>query len=242
MSNNFKSPCGMTEAKFAWPSTPTYRDNIQKGFNNLDFFLTINKESPNYFWAHQFFFLEGNGGYMGLQSSALFKGEVTKIAIFSIWDSINAQPAKGGTAEQFDNEGNGYSCKIKFNWESEKQYRIRLGKFGIAGKLNENNWWGAWVLDTLTLKEEFIGKMQLPASWKCLTSNSVNFVEYWGLQDGQVHSCSEIPYTKATFTFPTLENGTVKPTNVKYQTYGDCSSIAKINKTISNGYEVETGL
>jgi len=241
MSNKFKSPCGMTSANFTWPSSPSYRDKTQQGFYNLDFYLTIDKEASNYFWAHQFGFLAGDGGYIGLQTSALFKGEITKIAIFSIWKAKNAEPAIGGSAELFGHEGTGYSCKIKFNWIEGRQYRIRLWELWDARKPNEDEWWGAWVLDTTTLKEEFIGNILLPASWKWLKSNSTNFVEYWGLQDGRIHSCNEIPYTKATFGFPTLENGTVKPTNVYYQTYGDCSSIAKIKSTSSNSYEVETG-
>ena len=36
---DFKSPCGMTSAHFVWP------DVYPQGYNNIDFFLTINEES-----------------------------------------------------------------------------------------------------------------------------------------------------------------------------------------------------
>jgi len=232
----------MAVANFKWPASPSYWNNTQQGFYNLDYFITINKEAPNYFWAHQFRFLEGDGGYMGLQTSADFKGETTKIALFSIWKAIDAAPAPDGIAEPFGHEGSGYSCRIKYNWIEGRQYRIRLWELWDARKPNEDEWWGAWVLDTVTLEEEFIGKILLPATWKWLISGSQNWVEYWGMQDGQRHPCSQIPYTKATYSFPTLENGTIQPKSVSYKTYGDCSSVAKIKNTGTNSFEIETGL
>lgn len=231
---DFKSPCGMTSAQFEWPAVSA------QGFYNLDFFLTVNKEAPNYYWAQQFYFVDGQSGYMGLQTSARFNGEQTKVAIFSIWDAKNASKAPNGMSEFFGHEGSGYSCRIPFDWKEGTQYRIRLWQLGKEE--NGDTWWGAWAKDIQNDTEEFIGKILVPASWKGLKSTTINFVEYWGMQDGQRHPCSDIPYVNTTFAFPSMNNGTVQPGSVGYQAYGDCASIAKIGATGSNLYQVETGI
>ena len=236
MNTSFKSPCGMTAAYFDWPDSRI--DEEPKGYYNVDFFLTIDKEAQNYFWAHQFPFIEGEVGYMGLQSG---DHGLSKTAIFSIWKAKGAQGTNNGTAIPFDHEGSGYSCRINYNWFEGRKYRIRLWEIE-KDITSRGKWWGAWVLDTVMLQEEYIGKILVPLSWGRISRNTVSFVEFWGLQDGRLYSCSEIPYSKATFNYPSVNNGTILPSNISYNAYGDCAIVAKITGTENDTYTTETGL
>ncbi len=234
---SFKSPTYIATAIFNWP--PLSSDS--KGYNNLDFFLTIEREAPNFYWAHQFSFKNGKIGYMGLQTSASFKGEQqTKIAIFSIWDAKNAE-SPNGYSEAFGHEGSGYSCRIKYNWQEGRKYRVRIWELNIAEAPNSGTWWGAWVMDMESGKEEFIGKILVPESWQRLANQSYNFTEYWGSQDGNRHPCNIIGYTNTVYDSPTMSNGTVKPTETIYERNDGCASLTKINQIGPNTYRVEAG-
>ena len=70
---NKLTPGGMIAVKHQWPASPTYWDGQQQGFYNLDTFVTIDKAPENsyYFWAQQFWFIGGDGGYIGLQPVAI---------------------------------------------------------------------------------------------------------------------------------------------------------------------------
>jgi len=77
------------------------------GFYNFDVLLTIAVdpgEQSFYYWAHQFHFKDGDGGYMGLQTNGNMQGEwIGKMAIFSILKALEAElghppPAGGVTA------------------------------------------------------------------------------------------------------------------------------------------------
>ncbi len=234
---SFESPTYIASAIFNWPQLPTN----SKGYNNLDFFLTVEKEAPNFYWAHQYSFVNGKTGYMGLQTSASFKGEQTKIAIFSIWDAKSAQSAANGYSEVFGHEGSGYSCRIKYNWQEGRKYRVRVWELGIAEAPDSGTWWGAWVMDMTTEKEEFIGKILVPESWQWLENTSYNFTEYWGAQDGKRHPCSSIGYTNTIYDYPTMANGAVKPTKAIFERNDECASLTKTGQIGQNIYQVEAG-
>lgn len=232
----FKSPTYIASAVFNWPQL----DATSKGYNNLDFFLTIEKEAPNFYWAHQFSFKNGKNGYMGLQTSASFKGEQTKIAIFSIWEAKSAL-SPNGFSEAFGHEGFGYSCRIKYNWQEGRKYRVRVWELGTADSPESGTWWGAWVMDMKTEREEFIGKILVPQSWQWLASKSYNFTEYWGAQDGSRHPCSSIGYTNTSYDSPTMGNGTIIPIKTVYERNDECATLTKINQIEANTYRVEAG-
>lgn len=232
----FKSPTYIAATVFEWPPL----NANSKGYNNLDFFVTIEREAPNFYWAHQFAFKNGKLGYMGLQTSASYKGEQTKIAIFSIWEAKTVE-SPNGFGEAFGHEGFGYSCRIKYNWQEGRKYRVRIWELGIAEAPNSGTWWGSWVMDMETGKEEFIGKILVPETWQWLTNHSVNFTEYWGTQDGNRHPCSIIGYTKTIYDFPTMANGAVKPTKAIYERKQECASLTKTGQIGPNTYNVEGG-
>lgn len=238
---NSVTPGGMISVKHQWPPEPV--TDKQKGFYNLDTYLTIDKAPATksyYFWAQQFWFDAGNGGYMGLQTGGSLAGKEQKIAIFSIWDALDAKPGTGkdAYAGPFGGEGVGYCCKIAYDWKEATEYRLRLFEIADERKPNEPEWWGAWVMDTGTKEESFIGQIQVPASWNWMTSNTNFFVEYFL----QVPSCDQIPYAKATLHMPTRDNGTVRPTGApSLETYGHCKSAARVSLGAGNSAICETG-
>ena len=84
-------------------------------------------ETTSYFFAQQFWFADGDGGYMGLQTNGVIGSEaVGKMLIFSIWEALGAAPGPDATCQTFGGEGVGYSCRLPFDWQPDVAYRLRL--------------------------------------------------------------------------------------------------------------------
>jgi hypothetical protein len=234
------TPGGMAYVWYDWPRPlPVYWNGTQIGFYNFDVLLTIDVDpgtSAYYYWAHQFHFNNGDGGYMGLQTNGSMQGRwVGKMAIFSIWQAKAAQPGPGAACERFTGEGEGWSCRMQYKWVQGHAYRLRLWELCCADKPQQDEWWGAWIMDTTTGQEVFLGQIQVPSSWQWLDW-SVVWVEYYG----SVSDCSAIPYAKARFERPTADNGTFRPQNLTTD-YGRTCPNAKITPIGNQGAIFETG-
>jgi hypothetical protein len=74
----------------------------------MDQRLTVLGHSPgtHYFWSHQFGFIGGENGYLGLQVGSYPNN--TKIALFSIW---GANGADGPNCGPFVEGTPGYTCR-----------------------------------------------------------------------------------------------------------------------------------
>jgi len=87
------TPGHMAVIWYDWPQLPG------SGFYNFDVLLTIDVDpgmQSTYFWAHSFYFKNEEVGYIGLQTNGLIQGEwVGKMAIFSMWDALEAEPGLG---------------------------------------------------------------------------------------------------------------------------------------------------
>jgi hypothetical protein len=227
------TPGGLGYIHFYWPSSPVY-DNGQTGFYNFDVNLTI-EEAPTrgaYYWAHQFKFKDpGDGGYMGLQLV-----DEKKIAIFSIWNAIEAEASPIGYKVEFSGEGEGWSVRIPFDWEENVTYTLRVWELSNSNAPNEDEWWGAWVINLDTNEETYIGRIKIPGSWNWLDSWSVSWVEYFG----SVKNCKSIPYARARFEYPYADSHSVEPNNMITELGDRCSEYTKITQT-SKGCIMETG-
>lgn len=194
LQSNEITPGGMLYIQPVWPELPL---NQSIGFYNYDVDLKINEdpgENSSYFWANQFHFLDGDGGYIGLQTNGFMQGRwVGKMAIFSIWQALEAIPGSNSSCEWFGHEGEGLSCRIPYEWQKGHTYKLRVWVLDTDSSGNE--WWGAWIGDELTNESIYLGKILVPASWQWLDW-SIAWVEYYGL----VSSCQDIPYTHATFS------------------------------------------
>ncbi|MBA7587483.1 hypothetical protein ES708_29513 [subsurface metagenome] len=226
------TPGHMASTWYDWPQFPA------KGFYNFDVLLTIDVDpgiQSAYYWAHQFAFKNGEVGYMGLQTNGWMQGEsVGKMAIFSIWDALEAEPGPGASCEWFTGEGEGWSCRIKYNWVDGHTYCLRVEVYGIDEQ--ENEWWEAWIIDTSTIQETLIGKIKVPNSWQWLDDSSVVWVEYYG----QVNGCASTPYAKARFEQPTADNVSFTPQKLTPVIGTTCTN-ASITLLGNQGVAFETG-
>ncbi|MBS3788574.1 DUF3472 domain-containing protein [Candidatus Bipolaricaulota bacterium] len=233
------TPGGLAYVNYDWPCCPTYYNGTQVGFYNFDVFLTIEEAPPassHYFWAHQFDFKNGEGGYLGLQTRGMIKGEATgKVAIASIWHALDAKPGPNGSCEQFTHEGYGWSCRLRYDWKEGRSYRLRLWELQGAEHPNQDEWWVTAIKDTVTGDETTIGKFKVPAEWKWLHW-SISWVEYYGT----VEDCESIPYAKARFSRPSADAGDFTPEQTPQ--YGDKCTNSRVSLTHNpQGAILETG-
>ena len=228
------TPGGMAYMWYDWPQTSG------SGFYNFDVLLTIDVDPGTqsaYYWAHQFAFKNGEIGYMGLQTNGFMQGEwVGKMAIFSIWDALAAEPGPGALCEQFTGEGEGWSCRIPYNWVEGHTYCLRFWEVCCAEQPWEDEWWGAWIIDTSSNQETFLGKIKVPGSWQWMDNSSAVWVEYYG----QVNDCDSIPYAKARFEQPTADDDNFSPQELTSVIGTTCTN-AQIILLENKGVTFETG-
>jgi hypothetical protein len=165
----------------------TYVEIFWKNDNNynLDVDLTVTHAPDSaiiLFWAHQFSFVNGSGGYIGLQ----IVGSSRK-AIFSIWDAVRGEPGV-----RFTHEGEGWSIIIDHDWKIGERYRLRIWVLGREA--NGDEWWLGTVYEYSSGRETVIGKILVPELWGWLGSWSVTWIEYAGYQ-----TC-DVPFTRAEFS------------------------------------------
>lgn len=194
----FKS--GMTDSDIAsgtWTITSSsgppgtyveiFWDRDQNYNFDVDVEITDSPEQDAHvlFWAHQFGFVDGNGGYIGLQVVGS-----QKKAIFSIWDAIGGDPG-----HMIDEGGSVWSIVVDYDWKLGQKYRLRVWELEVEP--NGDEWWLGSVYDYATGTDFVIGKILVPASWGWLTSYSITWTEYAGYAD---YDSDDIPYTKAVFS------------------------------------------
>ena len=211
-----------------------------KGFDDFEVSLTVDVDpgiKSYYYWAHQFEFKNGNIGYMGLQTNGCMHGQwVGKMAIFSVWEPLDAEPGPGASFEWFTGEGEGWSCRKKYNWIEGHTYSLRIEKEEVDEK--QNRWWGAYIIDTTAGEETFLGRIKVPASWKGLAASSAVWVEYYG----KVYDCNSTPYAEARFEQPTA-NGLLRysPNKLTNFTGEICPENASIILLQNKGVLFKTG-
>ena len=200
-------PVGLADTQSSFPSRPL------RGFYNIDSVMrvtTLANPGAGTFWAQQFFFREGDGGYMGLQTQgALADGtRANRVAIFSIFD--NATGTEHGLTEDHENciggnnEGNFVRCSISYPWIVGRDYRLRIYELCCADQPQARERWGGWVRDQVTGVETLIGVIEVPAGWGWLDRNVNAFVEH---HTTALDRCSNLPYTRAQLAQPTGDVG-----------------------------------
>jgi hypothetical protein len=207
-----------TYSNWTWPASTT-------GYYNMDQRLTVLGHTPgtHYFWAHQFGFVGGDGGYLGLQVGS--HPNNTKIALFSIWGANAAEGANCGSFTE--GGGSGYTCRLDpYDWVTGRGYRLRIWGLG-ADALGE--WFGAWVQDTVTGVETYVGKIRVPTAWGWLSTFSVSWTSYFGAAP---NNCRQLPWAKAQFGFPTANNASVNiaSQNRAIGAPGDCPDYSRTSE------------
>ncbi len=164
------------------------------GFWNTDQRVQIIRKAHHSYWAMlwDFTVTPGEGGYLGLQTSARRPdGSTGDVAIFSLW---NANAASGPNCGQFGGEGTGWSCRIAYPIAEQGDYRYRVWRLEAD---TGGQWWGAWMLNARSGQEQQIGAIRV-ARTKSLMAPPRNFSEYWGDAVG----CDSVPQSVVQFTQP----------------------------------------
>jgi len=201
-----------TYSNWTWPAS--------SGYYNMDERLTVINAGAHYFWSHQFGFVGGDVGYIGLQNGSYPNN--TKIALYSVW---GANAAEGPNCGPFVEGSPGYTCRLDpYNWVTGRAYRLRIWANGTD---SQGEWWEGWVQDTVTGTDTYIGRIRVPTAWGWLTTGSVSFTEYFG---PQVNLCSQFPWAKAQFDFPTANAGTVQISShvPTVSSTGNCPAYSRI--------------
>lgn len=190
--------------------TGTYTDwyfpDSASGYDNFALDVTVNADpSPqSFFYSTEFWFANGDGsasttGYFGIQTQGASPGPTGKIAIFSIWDALAAQGPD--FAAPFGGEGIGYSVRISYPWIADRTYHMRIGKLSADP---DGQWWGAWVKDTVTNIESYIGKIKVPLQSVKLYAIPVSWTEYYGANPS---SCDGYNFSEVTFSNVAANDG-----------------------------------
>lgn len=212
------------------------------GFTNMKHRLVIESVTPNstYFWSHQFHFINGDGGYIGLQSHGYpISGGTGKTAIFSIFGAgMEATPGRC-VVEQANFDGYdkaGSRCIVPYEWVQGRMYQLRTKRMTSDSK---SSLWAGYVKDMVTGKENMIGQIRVPGTWKGNGNWSVMWTEYFGKP---VATCAEMPYSRARFYRPNANSGSVYP--VSSSTFLTTNSNCRTSKITRypygiNGYYIQ---
>lgn len=203
-------------SNWLWPQSNHY--NIDEKIAILD-----HTAGASFFWAHQFGFDGGDGGYLGLQDGSSPNGG--KIALYSVWQ---ANAASGPNCGTFSGEGKGYTCRIDpYNWVENRTYRLRVQ----AADVDEyGKWYSAWVQDVSGEDDSYIGRIRVPLAWGGLHGSS-SWTEYFG---PALSSCTALPRSRVLWHYPTADDGAVGISGHNhYIGPGDCPSYTHI---VERGY------
>lgn len=143
-----------------------------------------------------------DGAYGGIQTKGILaNGQVSDLAIFSIWNARAAVPGLGAACTPFGGEGIGYSCRLAIPVVAGNKYEITFG----LDKERGPNWWKATIKDFANGETRLIGSIESPQSGLRAT-NWNNFIEYWG----EPVACDAVGLASAKFYVPTSTNPAVE--------------------------------
>jgi len=191
-----------TYSDWNFPGSVTTTD-----YKNFSWDVTVNVDpSPqSYFYSTQFWFIQDdksidpNGGYFGIQTNG--SAPTGKIAIFSIWGAVDASGPE--YAQPFGAEGTGYSVRITYPWVQGRTYHLRIGPISADGQ-----WWGAWIKDTVTGMENFVGQIKLSVPRLLLYNPPLSWTEYYG---PPFSTCGGYNLSDVSFTNVAANDGAIKP-------------------------------
>jgi hypothetical protein len=223
------TPAG-TYTEWRWPPSTSFARTLLAGYRSFEHVLVPEVDpgpDSTYFWAHQFRMIGGEGGYIGLQTKGnRVDGSLGKMAIFSIWNAIDADGAK----TRFSGEGEGWSCRIPYQWQAGRAYGLKVASVG-------GGWWAAKVRDEETGEISEIGGIRVPENWRLLDTWSVMWTEYYG---PPLTSCSDLPYSCVVFGTPVANDGETRPAG-SHSHIGDGTCDTSSIEAVPNGVRHEMG-
>ncbi|WP_408952244.1 DUF3472 domain-containing protein [Lysobacter sp. Hz 25] len=196
---------GIVSTDAHWPATTA-------GYNQLTFYDQVNHDGgsrSNYYWANQFWFHGGDGGYIGLQNRS---GQ--RWLNFSIWLASGWDASSRASCGHFSHEGSGVQCQIKWNWKPGHKYKVDVIRAStkVTGV----------VTDLMTGESITVATINIPATWSGFKSQTVSFVEEYSQGANQLPSCNVIGAQSSVFYLP-VANGNLPATSQTTKTYGNCN-------------------
>lgn len=169
------------------PKTPYSSPTLTAGtYQSVSLDLTIEAAptTQGRFWAFQFGFSGGNGGYFGLQT--LGTGLPGKCVVFSIADAISGT-GTGIVTNEFDGAP-GVSTRKTYEWVIGRTYRFAMtrGTDDGTGRL-----WSVDVTDLTTSTTTAVATIKVPLAWGALTNAPILWSEHYT----SAPTCGDIGYS-----------------------------------------------
>lgn len=206
---------GMVSIDRSFAATPL-------GYQLMEFPLLIADE-PGFngrtYWANQFQFKNGDGGYLGLQANSKDEKRIN----FSIWGATAWEAGVGTNCKSFTHEGSGVQCWANYAWKEGEKYNLKVQSVG-AGR------WQASIVEQRTGSRFVVATITVPNNWGGLGESPSSFVEDFAQGNEARASCAEVPATTAVFFRP-IANGNVQPIRSSSRTYGPCQAVARSSCT-----------
>jgi len=187
------------------------------GYSSLESPMKVLEDGgpdANYYWATQYYFTNTGVGYFGLQNRS-----GPRWLNFSIWDAVSGSGV-GGNCRRFGHEGSGIQCDMAYDWREGVVYSLELRSSGV------DEWEGS-VVDGSTGARTVIARIKVPSGWGNIKPGTISFVEEYSQGAGQLASCQDVGRSAIVFYPDTLDQGSVFPTNVNTNTYGNCEVMAQ---------------
>lgn len=183
----------------------THYDTPVTGVYSLDQYVRVDERAPASFWPVLWQWEgTGVGGYFGLQTNGSGpQGQpLGDTVLFSLWDANAVNPAAGSLGGTFGGEGTGYTVRRAFSIKSDRFYRLRIWRLSSE---TEGHWWGAWILDTRSGQETYLGSIRSNPEHGTIRGQSVeNFSEYFGQAQP---TCGDVPRSTVTWSLPLVRSG-----------------------------------
>ena len=172
--------------------------------------------TSGYYYTHQFSFLEGVVGFLGIQAEGGYQQEpptspveFTKIAVF--W--LSGPPIAGElgdiafpdarVAPAAASGVNFLTIHARFDWQACRVYRFRVAP--QAMEPDGSTWYGASIEDTSSGTETILGRMLLPADVGLLSPFSIS--RTIPIEFGALASCGAAAPGSVVFGTPSSDDG-----------------------------------
>lgn len=141
----------------------------------------------NFFWAHQFFLQNGDGGYFGLQNRGDYK---VRAINFSIWQATGWINGLKSNCRFFSHEGSGVQCDVIYNWDLDTKYHLQITKMG--------NQVSAYFIQPSSGQHMLVATIIIPKKWGNFI-NSITFTEEYTLD---LTDCERLQRSSVTLLQP----------------------------------------
>jgi hypothetical protein len=171
-------------------------------------YMRLTTKAPAHFWAMQWQWAEtpSTGGYLGIQTDGvLFNGQVTEMAIFSVWGATASRAASGSTCDAYNpagENGAGLSCRRAIPVTEGHLYYFQVTR---SSTRNNTSVYSASIRNATTRTTYKLGTLSVPGTISIREIN--NFIEDFS---GANSSCAATAPAGAEFRQPVATKQTPK--------------------------------